>query len=48
MKVKFTNFTKEFKSLIKSLNLKFNEIVEGNYILGKELEILKKLKNFKS
>ena len=43
MKVKFTNFPKEFKSLRKSLNLKFNEIgKEGNYILGKELEIFEK------
>ncbi len=39
MRVNFTNFTKEFKTLKKELNQKFNKIsFEGQYVLGKELK----------
>ena len=43
MRIKFTNFPKEFKILKKELNEKFNKIGrEGHYVLGKELEIFEK------
>ena len=43
MKVKFTNFPKEFKSLKNELSHKFISIgKEGQYVLGKELEIFEK------
>ena len=39
MKIKFTQFPKEFKILKKELNQKFNKISsQGQYILGKELK----------
>ena len=35
MKIKFTNFPKEFKILKKELNKKFNKIGnQGQYVLG--------------
>ena len=48
MKVRFTNFPREFKELKKVLNHKFNTIGhQGQYVLGKELEIFeKKVQNF--
>ncbi len=43
MKVKFTNFPKEFKVLKKELNKKFNKIGKhGQYILGDELKNFEK------
>ena len=43
MNVKFTNFPIEFKSLKKELSDKFISIgEEGQYVLGKELEIFEK------
>ena len=43
MRVKFTNFPKEFKDLRKKFNHKFNLIgSQGQYVLGKELEIFEK------
>ena len=43
MRVRFTNFPREFKILKKELNKKFNKIGgEGQYILGKELEVFEK------
>ena len=47
MKIKFYKFPKEFKILKRELNQKFNKIgAKGQYILGNELKILKKI--FKS
>ena len=43
MKVKFTNFPREFKILRKALNHKFNKIgSKGEYILGEELRKFEK------
>ena len=43
MKVKFTNFPKEFKILKRELNKKFNKIGNlGEYILGDELKNFEK------
>ena len=43
MRVKFTNFPREFKILKKDLNKKFNKIGgQGQYVLGKELELFEK------
>ena len=43
MRVKFTNFPKEFKLLRKDLNKKFNKIgIEGQYVLGEELKKFEK------
>ena len=48
MKIKFTNFPREFKILKKELNNKFNKIgSKGQYILGQELnEFEKKVQKF--
>jgi len=43
MKIKFTNFNREFRSLKKELNTKFNEVGStGHYVLGKELKTFEK------
>ncbi len=43
MRVKFTNFPKEFRLLRKDLNKKFNKIgIEGQYVLGEELKKFEK------
>jgi len=43
MKIKFTNFPREYKILKKELILKFNKIgSRGQYILGEELKIFEK------
>ena len=43
MKIKFTNFPKEFKILKKELNKKFNKIGnQGQYVLGEELKQFEK------
>lgn len=48
MKIRFTNFTREFEVLKLELNKKFNDIAKkGQYILGDELRIFeKKIENF--
>ena len=45
MKINFTDFKKEFVYLEKDLIKSFRQIgKKGSYIMGKELEILKKCK----
>ena len=48
MRIKFTNFPKEFKSLKNKLIQKFEKIgSSGQYVLGNELKVFEKMKVYK-